>query len=432
VNSQKWDVEYYKTVIENYLQTLFSVSELVPAKSGIGSFSDVAELLTVSALQNRARNIPRDKYPELSEAIDRLSAMGNQETSAINNMYQRMNTLTASTAGTWLRSDPKGERDINFRKAAEEGQVIVFSLDTSNYEAISTQIAGLIIQDLKTLTSELRNDPSRNLIRVYVDEFSSIESTNILGLISTARDARMPVMLSTLSLADLAKKDPQFVDQVIGIVSAFILLRVNSEKDARIYAGLSGVTKKIKEKGVVEGIGNTNTGFSGNSGIVGQMEEREDHMIHAGVFQALEMGQAIYIAKAPTARYVNYVQIVREKENLAHFKSDQGVELHDSYRSYDDVESRDTYQHPDSAPLDKIEEDAENDEPTYSDIYAKPKRPSIGVAIPTDPLVSGLPAGTPIPMFGSQNRPAGEPIERIEEPAVVERVEIPPDDWMMP
>lgn len=326
IGSQRWDVEYYKTVIANYLQTLFMVTDFVPPLPGVDSFTDVADLLSPNALVYRAQNIPAAASAELVSSLSRIAELGPQELSGIHNMYSRLHTLTTSTAGAWLKKDPTGKNDINLRTVAEKGQVVVFSLDTSNYEETATQLAGLIVQDLKTLSSELRTHPVENPLHVYVDEFSAVDVTNILGLLAKARDAKMPVTVATQALADLSRKEPTFLEQVLGIVSAFVAHRANTENDARIFAGLSGVKHKTLER----------TGFEQTSSIMGTMgaaanvgtgflEERDEYAIQIGTFQELKIGECIYIAKAPHARYVNPVEVVRENEMIAGLKHDPGL-----------------------------------------------------------------------------------------------------------
>lgn len=323
VGSQRWDVEYYKTVIGDYLQTLFMVRALVPPKDNVDTFKDVSRLLSPDSLRQRAANIPREQFPDLWMALDRIHMMGDQERSGINNMYARLNTITSSIAGAWLRRDPEGLRDIDLLRAADEGHVVVFSLDSSNYEETSALLAGLIVQDLKTVSSALRDEPAPTPTHVYIDEFSAVDATNIYGLLAKARDARMPVTLATQALADLKRRDPHFDAQVVGIVSSFLIHRANHEEDARIYAGLSGLTRRMVNRMNVE----QSTGHLGTLGAAaatgsGFLSEEEQYRVDAGVFQHLDQGQCVFFAKIPKNRYVSPVQVVRETPALADMKGD--------------------------------------------------------------------------------------------------------------
>jgi hypothetical protein len=349
IGSQKWDVEYYKSVVANYLQIAFQVSDLT-AVPGIDSFTEIAELLDFNKLIQRARTlmdasqldgdgimrlqegaawqdlIPHLVDPRLRSLMEAVAqsvsgldkAEGGQELSGIRNMRARLQTLTQSTAGAWLRKSPTGERNIDLRRLVDEGWVVVISLDSSQYEETAKQIGGLMIQDLKTLSSELRHAPAPGPLHVYIDEFSAIGSDNVLGLLARARDARMPVTLSTQALADLTRADPSFPDQVIAIIGSFFILRANAEDDATIFAGLTGKHTVFKRQLGVE----MTSGFPGGVGTgaatgTGMIREEEDYRVLPQEFQALTPGHLIYIAKTPTIRVEKDVTVILEDEVAA-------------------------------------------------------------------------------------------------------------------
>jgi hypothetical protein len=277
---------------------------------------------------------------------------------------------------------------------------------------------------------------------VYVDEFSSVDTTNLLGLLAKARDAKMPCTLATQALADLARREPTFVDQVLGIVSSFIVHRANAEADARIYAGLSGVTKKTIERMSIE----QSSGVLGTVGAAtatgtGYAEEREEYAIPVGSFQKLERGNAIFIAKSPLNRYVNTVQIVMENGMIPESQRDPAIPrvVNDHHRS-NGYSDRITYPHPylvasgeASAPgaelaatgnaLDLLlDSPAQAQKPAPTSGPQRPKRP--GAILPGTP---GLPAGAPMPAQPGQitpGRPAGAPM-----PTVKPQPRQNPEEW---
>jgi hypothetical protein len=314
LGSQKWDVEYYKTVIGNYLQAAFSVAAVIPPPAHVDTFTDISALLDPRALVARAQHIPDGPHERLREAVYAIcTGMEESERSGIRNMYARLQTLTGSTAGPWLKKCPHGERDIDLRRAADEGWVVVFSLDSSNYEETSAQIAGLIIQDLKTVSSELRQTPAHAPLHVYVDEFAAAGSDNVLGLLNKARDAKMPVTLSTQVLADLTRADPEFGKQVLGIVNCFMIHHANTDYDAEVYAGLTGKhTVHVTRLGVemTSGMpGSVGTGAATGQGFV---EERLDFRVLPSEIQDLGRGQVVYVANAPQRRVEHPLQVIRE------------------------------------------------------------------------------------------------------------------------
>lgn len=150
-------------------------------------------------------------------------------------------------------------------------------------------------------------------MHVCIDEFSAVDATNIYGLLAKARDARMPVTLATQALADLKRREQHFDSQVVGIVSSFLIHRANSEEDARVYAGLSGLDTRMTHRVAME---NT-SGMLGGMGAAaatgtGFLQEEERYRVNPGVFQMLQQGQCVMIAKIPEDRFISPVQVIRE------------------------------------------------------------------------------------------------------------------------
>jgi hypothetical protein len=326
VGAKKWDVEYYKQVIANYLQTAFRVSALVPPQPGVGSFEDLVVLLQPDRLADRAARIPvthRD-YPILYAEVDRLvNGSEAQERSGIRSMLAYIQTFVGSTAGAWLRKDPEGLRDIDFRRTADEGWVVCFSLDSSNYEESSAAIAGLVVQDLKTLSSELRINPAPRPMNIVLDEFQAIGSDNVLGLIDKCRDANMPVIMSTQAIGNLTAIDDSFVDRVIGIVNCFMIHRANSMADAEIYAGLTGMEKRFKKMLEVEHRSSLPGGSFGVGAATGggRVEEYDEFRVLPKDFLELGRGEMVYVAKSPNMRVVYPVQVIKESLELSRVSS---------------------------------------------------------------------------------------------------------------
>ena len=343
IGAEKWDVEYYKSVNEFYAQVAFQIAELDP-RPDVDAFADLAALLDIEVLKQRACNVflnaPKDDYAAQLAATqgaevqwwtltdhltdpytaDLLRATARAcikpvetERSAVSNLSARVQKLRMSTAGYWLKRDTAHGRDIDLRAVADNGWVVVFSLDSSNYEATSAQIGGLIIQDLKTLSAELRVKPAPNPFHILLDEFSAIGSENIIGLLARARDARMPTMLSTQALGDLRKVDDTFLDQVLGIINYFILHRSNTEEDAEIFAGLTGKAMKYEVRHNVEQTSGLPGGMgSGAATGQGSITQVEDYVVPASAIQSLAPGEIVYIANAPKKRVVYPLTVVRE------------------------------------------------------------------------------------------------------------------------
>lgn len=421
IGAMKWDMEYYRSVISNFLQTLFRVKDLVPPVTPVDTLTDVTDLLNHNALIHRARYIDPVEQAELVSTMTRFNDADETERSGIRSMYMRLHTIITSVAGHWMRMDPEGKKDIDLRRVADEGQVVVFSLDTSNYEETAQLIAGLIVQDLKTLSSELRIDPAERSLQVFIDEFSAVDSTNILGLLSKARDAKVSCVLATQALADLARTVPAFKDQVLSIVSTFIFHRTNTSEDAEVYAGLSGVEKQIRRT-------------AGMDGRVYEFEQ-ENTVVSRGEFQKLKQGEAIVVVKSPTLRYINYVEVVAENPNFPASDRDPALPGPSGKVRNTIYEPKKTYPHPELIRLQKEQAKPQKPGPAPAAASAAPApqakqvqrpakpramRPSIetqpfqiieeDVSIPMDTPsadnstgVKGKPAGAPMPNVGKDD-----------------------------
>lgn len=318
IESREWSEDYYKIEASSYLQKLFAVLVETPQK-GISTLSDVVQLLNPKYLQERA--IPlgaRAEYQDIVRSIDHLNdeKLDRGKAAAINGLGSQLETLLHSIAGPYLQLDPKGNNNINLREAAHKGDIIVFSLDSSNYGELASLVANLIIQDLKTVSSELRNDKADRdykPFQVVIDEFQAIDSSNIIGFINKSRDAKMPVTLATQTLGDLraVKDNPAFLDQLLGIVNSFIIHKTNQVNDAKIFAGLTGtvIRKKFNES-VKYSTGLINRGAASGQGSIQDVEETT---IMPDQIQRLKQGEFIYVNLA--ANKIMQILCIPEEED---------------------------------------------------------------------------------------------------------------------
>lgn len=314
IASREWSEEFYKIEASNYLQLLFYIIIANP-KPEISTLSDVVSLLNPRALMARAKPLLDNPiYSDIIAGIESLNdeRISPQKRNAIEGLRSQLAVILNSVAGQWLHVDANGH-NINLKEAAHNGDIVVFSLDSSNYQELASLVANLIIQDLKTVTSELRDDPSPQPMQIFVDEFSAIGSENIIGLINKSRDAGLPVTLATQALGDLRRVNEAFLDQLIGIVSSYFIHRANKEDDAQVYAGLTGTVKRKKLSQNVDYVKSRWGGIGrGSATGGGRIEEVEEYLITPNEIQQLGMGEMVYIAKAQQPVYVEHVTVIPE------------------------------------------------------------------------------------------------------------------------
>lgn len=313
-----WEgADFYKKLTQSYLQLLFTVHINNPPKEGKSALEDAIALMSPKYLQERARPLAGDpRFHSIVESIDALNdeKMSNSVRENLQTNRSQLEIFLQGVAGPWLTYD-KGGNNISLLEAAVNGDVVVFSLDSQAYPTLAADIANLIIQDLKTVSSELlkrQNDAvTPPPFHVFIDEFSAIGSDNIVGLINKARASNMYVTIATQALGDLAVKNPALMDQILGIISSFIIHRANTLKDAEIYSGLTGMTTVSKVRQNVEQsqsvFGGLGTGIgTGNASV----EEVEQAKVMPKEIQGLGVGEMFYINTA--SKRIKNVQCIIE------------------------------------------------------------------------------------------------------------------------
>lgn len=316
--------EYYKGEASFILQLIMSTIVANP-NPNVATLSDVVRLLNPITLQQRA--IPLGINPIYADLVQQIDSLNDEKMepgrkSAIKSLESMLGVLLNSTAGSWLQKDPNGNNNIDLFRAAQEGEVVVFTLDSSNYSEQAALIANLIIQDLKTLSSELRRNPAPQPFQVLIDEFSAVGSDNVLGLVNKSRDANMPVTLTTQALADLRQNSSTLQDQLLGVVNSFIILRANKEEDAKELAGLGGTIIKKRFSESVK----YKTGFLSRGSAVGQgnIEDVEEYAVLPGDIQKLRAGEFYYINKNPT-RIVKGRCILEDPSKVSYNNNEEKV-----------------------------------------------------------------------------------------------------------
>lgn len=320
IEARKWSEEHYKIQASFFLQLVMSVIVANP-RLEVSTLSEVVSLLDPKTLQQRA--IPLGVNPIYSDLVKQIDSLNDEKLDStlkdsIKGLASQFGVLLNSVAGPWVKTDPAGKNNINLFRAAHEGEIVIFSLDSSNYPDQAALIANLIIQDLKTVSSELRSSQAANPVQVIIDEFSAIGSDNIVGLINKSRDANMPVTLTTQALGDLRQNSATLQDQILGIVNSFIIQRANKYADAEELAGLSGKTvrKRFSENVIYK------TGIFSRGSAVGQgnIEDVEEYTIMPKQIQELKTGEFYYINKNPMR--ITHGYCIMEDETLVKEKDE--------------------------------------------------------------------------------------------------------------
>jgi conjugal transfer pilus assembly protein TraD len=295
VGMEAWTEPHYKRAAERYLQTVFTVLE---ARGERPSMDRVVALMDTKALNAELREIPKDLADRVAGYLDQLADSRDQR-SAIAGLATRLALLSESAAGDRLTSAPDGASTIDIADSIRAGDLCLFSLDSLRYPELAAQVAGLVIQDLKTVASELLAAGGCRAL-VAIDEFSALDGDQLLGLLARAREAEIGVLLSTQELADLAKVDPTFADQVIANTNVKLIHRQEVPETAERLAGTIGTYTEwehtyAEHDPLAELITGSFSTVTGTRRIV------EKFKLHPNTFKNLETGQAVLSIKSPHA-----------------------------------------------------------------------------------------------------------------------------------
>lgn len=350
IEGRAWSEDHYKIIIKDYLQKALEIAEGVPAPKNVDAIADIMSLLDPMELKKRSLNVVGDPhYDDIIAEINYLTdkKIDRDVGNTLDGMRRQLGILRDSIQGRWLRKDPEGKNDIVLFDVAHAGAVVVFTVDSANYPGNAKLVGSLIIQDLMTVSSELRENKSRYPLNIIIDEFSAIGSDNIIGLIARSRDAGMPVTLSTQSLGDLKAVSNEFMEQLTGIVVSFIIHRANRYEDAVVYAGLVGKeNKQIFNQGVEHTTGILGSIGKGSGTGKGTVSVVEDYIVSPKMIQDLGPGEMYYICKSPNR--IEKVTVITEdnkvvKEDDSPVVSPVAYKPAEGYSSYIPGDEKDKY-----------------------------------------------------------------------------------------
>src|SRR5205807_9328819 len=101
------------------------------------------------------------------------------------------------------------------RRALGGGEVVLFSLNSSSYGKLASQIGALVIQDLVSAVGHRLNEKGSGSAMptqatIAIDEFSALGADNVISLLARGREAGASVLPATQELADPDRAAPAF------------------------------------------------------------------------------------------------------------------------------------------------------------------------------------------------------------------------------
>jgi type IV secretory pathway TraG/TraD family ATPase VirD4 len=209
----------------------------------------------------------------------------------------RLAVLTESHTGAFLAPpvDPR-TATIDVRETLAGQDVVVFSLNSSKYGKLASQVGTLVVQDLVAASGDRLDDAVRGgslePALIAIDEFSAIGADHVIALLARGREPRTPVLVATQELADLDRVARGFRDQVLGVTAVKIVHRQDVPDSARTIAQMAGTEEVWEETRQVGGqlLGGYDTGR-------GTRRLTEQFIVHPNRIKTLRTGEAVVISK---------------------------------------------------------------------------------------------------------------------------------------
>jgi hypothetical protein len=291
IATERFTEPHYQRAAERYVQTVMQVLQRThPERPPV--LDEVVALMD----PRRLARLLRDVDGAFAEHVqDYVASLGHDQLSAVRGLGTRLAIVAESQAGPFLRD--AGPDTIDLRRALAGPEVVVFSLNSSTYGQLAAQAGTLAVQDLVTAAGHRLTHPGAAQAMIGIDEFSALQSDNVLALLARGRESGVPVLLATQELADLDRAGRGFRDQVAGVTAVKIAHRQDVPGSARMIAAMAG-TEEVWEH-TAQTVRHPLFGSYDSGRGTRRLAER--FVIDPNEIQTLPTGEAVVITKLPTA-----------------------------------------------------------------------------------------------------------------------------------
>ncbi|MFI5040120.1 MAG: type IV secretory system conjugative DNA transfer family protein, partial [Solirubrobacterales bacterium] len=195
LSTETFTEPHYQRLAQRYLGHV--VRSLRAAEITV-SLATIHQYMQPARLSALARELPDEKRLELLDYLETLTA---QQERDLAGTRDRLAILAESDVRDWLDPRTAGEK-IDLRASLENGDIVLFRLDSDRRPLATGMLASAVIQDLVAISADRQHGDHRPGL-VLIDEFSAIAAKEVARLFSRARGAQLSVVLGTQELADL-------------------------------------------------------------------------------------------------------------------------------------------------------------------------------------------------------------------------------------
>ena len=299
MSAERFSEPHYQRAAERYLQAALTVLGAVHPERP-PALSEVVDLMTPARLAAYARRAPA---PLARRVSDYVASLPGDQANAAAGLGTRLALLSESVAGPLLEpastAAGSGGTEIDLAGALDGGDVVLFSLNSSTYGKLASQLGALAIQALTSAAGRrLQAGGSAPApATVALDEFSALGADNVLSLLARGREAGISVLLATQELSDLERAAPGFRDQVLGITALKLVHRQEVDASAVAISSLAGTEPAWRETRQLPALG-------GGRGLAsrGSRSEIERPVVHPNEIKRLSTGQLVLLSNVPTPR----------------------------------------------------------------------------------------------------------------------------------
>ncbi|MBV9576166.1 MAG: type IV secretion system DNA-binding domain-containing protein [Gammaproteobacteria bacterium] len=272
----EWSSDYYRSIAEAYLQTVFAV--LIQLRKPF-DLSDVADCLDYDHLCTIVRDTKNNILMERVEALEQY------EKKEITGLQAHLHILLHSELGHYFKL---ADSTINLSNVIEQNAVVYFALPALKFPSFSKVLGKLVANDLKAVIG--RSSHKNKKIFAVFDEYSVFAGEQSLNLANMGRENGLHVLFGTQGLADLAKIDKSFMEQITNCANTIICHRLNDHVSAELVAKWVGTKKEFSVTAQINVM-------EGDSGM-GTVREAREFIVHPDeIKQELSPGEAFYITK---------------------------------------------------------------------------------------------------------------------------------------
>jgi len=295
--TERFTEPHYQRAAERYVQTVLQVlAQAYPDQPP--TLHEVVALMDPRRLATALRSLDRHHRERVQ---DYLAGLTHDQHSAIRGLQTRLAVLTESHTAPYLTAPkgPTGDATIDLRAALRGPDVVLFSLNSSKYGRLASQIGTLAVQDLVAASGDRLIERSRGRSAeqavIAIDEFSALGADHVIALLARGRESGMTVLVATQELADLDRAATGLKDQVLGVTAIKIAHRQEVPASAQTIAQMAG-TEWVWD--VTRQIG----GGPFGGGERGTRRQVAEVIVHPNEIKGLRTGEAVVISKIRGAK----------------------------------------------------------------------------------------------------------------------------------